>query len=287
MIQRSRTYRPISQDRIARVSAMLFGGKWSKKHLQGQHDQGKHGHGGTGLASRKMVGTKRTKDGKLKMADGSDLPDHIPKNVPPAWTDVEINPNPKGDLLVKGKDAKGRVQSVYSESHAIRQAEKKFARTNELLSNRESISAEIRKGMSSDDLDTKESAAAMFLISETGLRPGSDRDTKAEKKAFGATNLEARHVNVGENGEVSLKFTGKKGVDLDIPIENSEVANMLVSRKKRVRFGGQPSVSDERFQTARLFKDRRRWSVQAERLPNGGWNVDRDRNGEQRSDTIG
>jgi DNA topoisomerase I len=194
------------------------------------------GEGGSGGA-RSLSGTNRTKDGELRMADGSSLPDHIPKNIPPAWTDVEVNPDPNGALLVKGRDAKGRVQSVYSEAHSQKQAAKKFARTKELLENRDKISSQISAGMKSSDPDTRESASALFLISETGLRPGSDRDTKADKKAFGATNLEARHVSVGGDGNVSLKFTGKKGVDLDIPVSNSGVAKMLLDRKNSAKSG--------------------------------------------------
>ena len=38
----------------------------------------------------------------------------------------------QAELIVKGIDAKGRVQSVYSDSHALAQAAIKFARTNEL-----------------------------------------------------------------------------------------------------------------------------------------------------------
>jgi len=71
-----------------------------------------------------------------------------------------------------------------------------------------------------------------MLIMETGLRPGSDRDTKAEKQAFGATTLEGRHVDVDSQGNVTLKFTGKKGVQREVKIEDKNLAEELAERKK-------------------------------------------------------
>jgi DNA topoisomerase-1 len=64
----------------------------------------------------------------------------------------------------------------------------------------------------------------------TGVRPGSEKDTGAEKQAYGATTLLARHVQVSPTGAVRLKFTGKKGVALDIPVNDPGVAHMLRAR---------------------------------------------------------
>jgi DNA topoisomerase-1 len=72
----------------------------------------------------------------------------------------------------------------------------------------------------------------MSLIFATGLRPGSDTDTKAKLKAYGATTLEGKHV-ITEGDNVSLQFTGKKGVSLNIPVENKEIAAMLKDRANK------------------------------------------------------
>jgi DNA topoisomerase IB len=76
-----------------------------------------------------------------------------------------------------------------------------------------------------------ERAACLSLIMKTGIRPGSDKDTNAKVKAYGATTLEGRHV-VEENGKVFLRYVGKKGVNLNIPVPDREIADMLLSRKK-------------------------------------------------------
>ncbi len=170
------------------------------------------------------------KDKKWTTSDGKALPEHIAKiPIPPAWTEVTFNPDPNGDLLVRGKDSKGRVQSVYSEAHWNKAAAVKFARTKEILGKWEAIKTENSSNKKTSAY--KEDAECVELIMSTGIRPGSTKDTGAEKKAYGATTLEGRHV-VEKSDGVHLQFVGKKGVDLDIKIEDKTVADMIKRRAK-------------------------------------------------------
>jgi DNA topoisomerase-1 len=176
--------------------------------------------------------TTRGADGKLTMSDGSPLPSHIAAlKIPPKWADVEVNKDPAGGLLAQGKDAKGRVQSVYGESFIAKKAAQKFARNTELMAKESKVVSQINDNLKSSDAKTRENAAAMKVIHSTGIRPGSDNDTGAKVQAYGATTLEGRHVVV--NGEkVRLKFTGKKGVALDIPVDDPVAAKILRERKE-------------------------------------------------------
>ena len=183
-----------------------------------------------GGTSGGLAETKRGKDGKLTFANGEALPAHLPR-IPPAWTDVTVSTDPNASLIVKGKDSKGRVQSVYSKTHATEQAAKKFAKVSELLEKQDGLRKEIEKDMKSNDPEARENASVLALIQQTGLRPGSERDTGAEKKAYGATTLEGRHVVELKRG-VRLRFVGKKGVDLDILVDDPVLAKMLVERKQ-------------------------------------------------------
>ena len=70
------------------------------------------------------------------------------------------------------------------------------------------------------------------------IRPGSEDDTGAEKKAYGATTLEGKHIIV-EGNSVRLKFVGKKGVSLDLPVMDSATAEMLKQRKAQAGDDGQ------------------------------------------------
>jgi DNA topoisomerase-1 len=72
----------------------------------------------------------------------------------------------------------------------------------------------------------------------TGVRPGSEGDTGAEKKAFGATTLVGDHVVV-DGDSVRLKFVGKKGVNLDIEVADKATAKMLIERKREAGSDGQ------------------------------------------------
>lgn len=205
-----------------------FGGEEAIDDLQEKGDLPGHEFHGNQWTDG-MGGTMRGDDGKLRMADGSPLPDYIPKNIPPAWKNVVVATDPSSDLLVKGVDAKGRTQSIYSDSHNSRQAAAKFARINELRSKQESIMREVDRDLSRGDSRTKENAAVLRLINHTGIRPGGEGDTGAEKQAYGATTLLGQHI-VRTGGEVRLQFVGKKGVDLDIPVKDASLAKDLLSR---------------------------------------------------------
>ena len=165
-------------------------------------------------------------------ANGEPLPPHIAKlRIPPAWTDVTYSPDPNAVLLVVGKDAKGRRQYIYSGAHSAKQAAAKFARIKELDRKYQAILTKNQKTRQSADSIAAALADCAALIMSTGIRPGSDIDTLAEKKAYGATTLEGQHVIPTDDGVV-LKFIGKKGVPLNIPITDPDLVAMLLRRKK-------------------------------------------------------
>ena len=163
------------------------------------------------------------------MADGSPLPNWIPKAIPPAWTDVRVATDPKAEVLVTGRDKKGKSQAIYSAEHDLKSAAIKFARIKELDVKKAQIDADLEKDLRSGDPERRENALVLKLIRDTGIRAGGEGNTKAEKQAFGATTLEARHVKVLKRG-VELRFVGKKGVDLQISVGDKRLSNELVQR---------------------------------------------------------
>jgi DNA topoisomerase-1 len=118
------------------------------------------------------------------------------------------------------------LQYVYSKKFVSKQAAEKFERINAL----DDKMREINKQVAAALKKKSEEAACLRLIMATGIRPGSDKDTQAAKKAFGATTLQGQHVVV-KGGKVSLRFVGKKGVDLDIPVTDPKLAQELIKRK--------------------------------------------------------
>ena len=185
---------------------------------------------GTGISLKR---TGEGKEARWVTQSGGDMPEHAKKlGIPPAWKNVEVAPGAEHDLQAIGEDAKGRTQRIYSDAFVQRQADAKFSRISELMDKRDKVFAQNEANLHSEDPAVRENAACMKLVQQTGVRPGSDTDTKAEKQAYGATTLQGRHVVVGADGGVRLKFTGKKGVALDIPVEDKDTAKMLVERKE-------------------------------------------------------
>jgi len=184
--------------------------------------------------------------GKWKTESGEDVPEHVAKlGIPPAWKNVRVAPGPEHDLQAIGEDSKGRPQRIYSDEATQRAADEKFARNTELLRKQGYIFEQNEANLKSADHATRENAACMNLIQQTGIRPGSDTDTGAEKQAYGATTLLGRHVVVGGDGSVRLQFVGKKGVDLDIPVEDESTAKMLRERKAEYGDGGRLFDTDD------------------------------------------
>jgi DNA topoisomerase I len=162
------------------------------------------------------------------------LPEHIQAlSIPPGWTDVQYNTSPDADLLVKGRDSKGRLVYIYSEKFEAANAAEKFARIEELNKQYDGIVEENEANRYSSSQSTKDCADCQKLIMETGLRPGSDKDTMAEKQAYGATTLLGQHVVETSDG-LSLQFVGKKGVSLNIAVENKDLQSMLIGRAREV-----------------------------------------------------
>jgi DNA topoisomerase-1 len=204
--------------------------EWNESDHPRDND-GKFGQGGS-------------KAGFVKHEAGAAVPEHISKlKIPPAWKDVHYSSSPDSDLLVVGRDAKGRPQAIYSEAHWAKAAEAKFARISELSKKFNSIDKQNQEARR--DPAKKDVADCAMLIMRTGIRPGSEGDTGAEQKAFGATTLEGRHVVI-DGKSVRLKFVGKKGVSLDLPVEDPEVASMLRDRKTSAGDDGQLFPIDEK-----------------------------------------
>lgn len=202
----------------------------------------KAGGGTTKLSpSRSLVAAKE---------DRSDLPEHIQAlKLPPAWKDVHYHPDPESNLLAIGTDAAGRKQYVYSEKFAKEQSVIKFARVRELEKIFGDMHTKNETNRQSHIPVVRDVADVTKLLMETGIRPGSESDTKAKEQAYGATTLKGEHVHTDASG-TSLKFVGKKGVKNNIPINDPDVAAMLSKRAEESGAEGQlfPHVDEKKLQ---------------------------------------
>ena len=126
--------------------------------------------------------------------------------VPPAWTGVWISGDPKSPVQATGRDVKGRRVYLYSAEHMGTAASAKFTRLKTFARAYRSLIRKIKRDMPASD-----AALVLYLISKTGFRIGSDSETLANVKAFGASTLRCFHARVNGN-RIDFDFVGKKGI---------------------------------------------------------------------------
>lgn len=167
--------------------------------------------------------------------------------IPPAWKDVRLNPDLKAGLQALGVDSKGRTQPRYSVEFRGERDAAKFERLKSFNAALPKGRAAISRALRGPDGPTREAAAALRLIDRTAFRVGSERDTGADKQAYGATTLRAEHLTI-KGDTLTFEFTGKKGVTIRHQITDPELATFLRPRKAA---GGQLFNTSDR--TLRLF----------------------------------
>ena len=161
------------------------------------------------------------------------------KPIPPNWRNVYVSPDPNADILVVGKDDMDRQQYIYNHDYVTRTTAEKFNRVKDLLAKRSTIESCIR------GMKDRETGDCLLLILNTGIRPGSTRDTRSKVEALGATTLRGENVVV-EDGKVFLSFTGKKGVSQHHEIVSRELSEMLLKRKSAAGDKGDLFNTDDR-----------------------------------------
>lgn len=178
---------------------------------------------------RKVIETKFT------YADGTDVqPDDLAYlkklGIGPAYTEVRVNPDFKTDGLVASMvDEKGRAVRLYSKAHTKNAAQEKFERLKAFNAAMPGMQKRIRADMDSTDPKTKAAARVLYLVEKTAFRIGSDRDTGADKQAYGASTLQVKHATV-EGDTITFKFVGKKGVSQKHKIKDAELARLVTEQ---------------------------------------------------------
>ena len=155
--------------------------------------------------------------------------------IPPAWTDVVLNKDEKAALQATGLDSKGRKQYKYSAEHTGNASAEKFQRLKDFHAVAGGVKKQAFSDMNNKKLtrQQRDSAAVVALIAETGFRMGSNADTGAEKKAYGASNLKTGHVVVSGD-RLRFNFTGKKGVSQTHSVVNKQLAKYISERKAQL-----------------------------------------------------
>jgi DNA topoisomerase-1 len=146
--------------------------------------------------------------------------------IPPAWTDVCINGNAGGAVQAVGKDAAGRWQYLYHETHVRRSEKKKFQRLIEFAESLPAMRRTMAKDLRQEGL-TRERVMAgiMRILSSSFIRPGS-QVYASENGSYGIATLKPKHVQV-KGDTVIFDFPGKSGVKQHRELRDRRVAKLV------------------------------------------------------------
>jgi DNA topoisomerase-1 len=81
-----------------------------------------------------------------------------------------------------------------------------------------------------DISEQKPEAEAVYTIYKTGFRPGTEKETLAEKQAYGVSTLEPKHIRI-KGSTVQFKFIGKKGVHVEKDVTDKLLADIMRRRR--------------------------------------------------------
>lgn len=146
--------------------------------------------------------------------------------IPPAWKAVAINATPGGKVQVVGKDAAGRWQYLYHESHNRAQEIKKFQRLIKFAEALPQLRSTVSRHLRQLDLGKERVLACMVrILSTCYLRPGSQAYA-SENGSYGIATLRPKHVSV-RNDVVHFDFPGKSGVRQRPELKDRQVAKIV------------------------------------------------------------
>ena len=131
--------------------------------------------------------------------------------IPPAWTDVEISPDPEAKVQVTGIDKAGRKQYRYNAEFTARRSTRKYRKLLDLarcIPHLREVTAEHlgREGVGRERV----LATVVRLMMRGAFRVGSERYA-TENKTFGLATLRKSHLRV-EGDNLVFHYRGKKAI---------------------------------------------------------------------------
>jgi DNA topoisomerase-1 len=146
--------------------------------------------------------------------------------IPPAWTDVFINPAANGRVQVIGKDAAGRWQYLYHENHTRTQEQRKFRRITKFAKAIPKMRATVARHLRQPGLTRERVLAAVLrILSTCYMRPGSEVYA-SEHGSYGIATLRRKHVTV-KGDLIDFDFPGKSGVRQQRQLRDKQVARVI------------------------------------------------------------
>lgn len=146
--------------------------------------------------------------------------------IPPAWINVEINEKKSADLLVTGRDDKGRKQYIYHPKYIEHQNSEKFDRIIAFADRLEHMRRVTGQHLRKRKLTREKVMATMLRLLESAFfRPGNELYSK-ENETYGLTTLRSKHLTI-QGDEMVFTYHGKSGQDQEKHVVNKNLAKIV------------------------------------------------------------
>ncbi|WP_216362709.1 DNA topoisomerase IB [Formosa algae] len=146
--------------------------------------------------------------------------------IPPAWTNVEIDPKKNAKILVTGRDDKNRKQYIYNPKFRAKQNQEKFDRILKFADQLEHMRRVTGQHLRKRKLAKEKVLACMVRLLEAAyFRPGSDHYSK-ENHSYGLTTMRSKHMQI-EGDELIFNYIGKSGKEQERHIVDKKLAKIV------------------------------------------------------------
>lgn len=146
--------------------------------------------------------------------------------IPPAWSNVWINPDADGHLQVTGYDSAQRKQYRYHSLWNKIRSHTKYFRLLEFGLMLPQIRERLNEDLQKRGLSKEKILATIVTILDTAyIRIGNDIYEKLNG-SYGLTTLKNKHVSV-TGDKIRFCFIGKKGIQNNISLRNKKLASII------------------------------------------------------------
>jgi DNA topoisomerase I len=156
--------------------------------------------------------------------------------IPPAWTDVWINPHPRGHIQATGRDARGRKQYRYHPRWREVRDETKFGRMIAFAEALPALRQRVEADLERPGLPREKTLATVVRLLERSLIRVGNAEYARNNDSYGLTTLRDDHVEFS-GATVRFVFRGKSGKEHEIDVRDRRIARLV---KKMQDLPGQP-----------------------------------------------
>jgi len=146
--------------------------------------------------------------------------------IPPAWTDVWINPSERGHIQARGRDARGRKQYRY---HPDWRANRDLAKFDQLVPFAlalPKLRQAVRRDLTARHLGLDKLTAVIVRLLESSLIRVGNEEYARTNRSYGLTTLRDHHATI-RGRTVKLNFPGKSGVRHDVELKDVALARII------------------------------------------------------------